>query len=83
MSDAASDPVTAAIRQRALIARIVAKAGLAGGFIAGIYGLDQPESLWLPSALGLLITGILAQAYAFYAGLTRGWSEHEKRKDSM
>lgn len=66
-----------------VIARIVAKVGLAGGFITGIYGLEQPESLWLSTAFGLLIAGILAQGYAFYDGLTRGWSEHEKRKDSM
>lgn len=70
-------------RQRALIARIVAKVGLAGGFIAGLYGLERPESPWLPTAFGLLLTGILAQGYAFYYGLTRGWHEHEKRKDSL
>jgi hypothetical protein len=82
-SDEHTDERATSTRHRAFIARIVAKLGLAGGFIAGIYGLDQPESLWLQTGFGLLITGILAQGYAFYYGLTRGWSEHEKRKKSM
>jgi hypothetical protein len=82
-SDEHTDERATSARHRAFIARIVAKVGLAGGFIAGIYGLDQPESLWLQTGFGLLITGILAQGYAFYYGLTRGWSEHEKRKESM
>ncbi len=82
-SDEPTDERATSARHRAFIARIVAKLGLAGGFIVGIYGLDQPESLWLQTGFGLLITGILAQGYAFYHGLTRGWSEHEKRKESM
>ncbi|MBI5855227.1 MAG: hypothetical protein HZB35_08385 [Nitrospirae bacterium] len=44
---------------------------LALGFVCGLQGLDQPGSFWLPTALGLIVSGVLAQGYAFYCQLQR------------
>ncbi|MDA0739860.1 MAG: hypothetical protein O2999_03560 [Nitrospirae bacterium] len=48
------------------IARVIGILAIALGFVLGIEGLEQPESLWLPTALGLILTGLCAQGYAFY-----------------
>lgn len=44
---------------------------IALGFVFGMQGLDQPGTFWLPTALGLLVTGMLAQGYAFYCHIQR------------
>jgi len=48
------------------IARVIGIIAIASGFVLGIEGLDQPESIWLPTALGLILIGLCAQGYAFY-----------------
>ncbi len=58
-------------RQRALIARSVGIVAIALGFVAGMYGLDHPGSPWLRTALGLIVTGLLAQSYALYCTIRR------------
>jgi hypothetical protein len=58
-------------RANALIARSVGIVAIALGFIIGMYGLDHPASHWLRTALGLLVTGMLAQGYALYCSVKR------------
>lgn len=53
-----------------VIARSVGILCIAGGFVLGMYGLDHPESLWMPTALGLIVTGLMAQFYALVRSLT-------------
>ena len=53
-------------RQNGLIARTVSVLTIALGFVLGMYGLEHPGSLWLHSALGLIVTGTMAQGYALY-----------------
>lgn len=54
------------LRTRALIARSVGIVSIALGFVSGMYGLEHTETMWLRTALGLLVTGMLAQGYAMY-----------------
>ena len=58
-------------RHRAFIARSVGIVSIALGFVAGMHGLEHPDSIWLPTALGLIVTGLLAQGYALYRSLRR------------
>jgi hypothetical protein len=58
-------------RMNAVIARSVGIVAIALGFIIGMYGLDNPASHWLQTALGLLVTGMLAQGYALYCSIKR------------
>jgi len=58
-------------RTNAMIARFVGVVAIALGFIIGIYSFDQPTTHWLQTALGLLVTGILAQGYALYCSIRR------------
>jgi hypothetical protein len=58
-------------RMNAVIARSVGIVAIALGFIIGMYGLDDPASHWLQTALGLLVTGMLAQGYALYCSIKR------------
>ncbi|MEW6248262.1 MAG: hypothetical protein AB1555_16350 [Nitrospirota bacterium] len=58
-------------RQRAVIARSVGIVAIALGFVSGMHGLDHPDSIWLRTALGLLVTGMMAQGYALYCTLRR------------
>lgn len=58
-------------RVNAMIARFVGIIAIASGFILGIYGLDESGSRWLQTALGLLVTGMLAQGYALYCSIKR------------
>jgi hypothetical protein len=58
-------------RQNAMIARTVGIVSIALGFVIGMYGLDHPESTWLRTALGLLVTGMIAQGYALYCSIRR------------
>ncbi|WP_053381873.1 hypothetical protein [Nitrospira moscoviensis] len=55
----------------ALIARSAGVLAIALGFVIGMYGLDHPSSHWLQTALGLLVTGMLAQGYALYCSIKR------------
>ena len=56
-------------RLNAIIARSVGIIAIALGFVLGMYGLDHPESHWLQTALGLLVTGMVAQGYALYCSI--------------
>jgi len=58
-------------RMNAIIARFVGIVAIALGFVLGMYGLDEPGSRWLQTALGLLVTGMLAQGYALYCSIKR------------
>jgi hypothetical protein len=58
-------------RLNAVIARSVGIVAIALGFVLGLYGLDEPASPWLRTALGLLVTGMLAQGYALYCAIKR------------
>lgn len=49
-----------------VIARVIGIIAIAAGFLLGIEGLNQPDSIWLPVALALIVTGLCAQVYAFY-----------------
>lgn len=64
-------PSTVNWRMNAVIARSVGIVAIALGFIIGMYGLDHPASHWLQTSLGLLVTGMLAQAYALYCSIRR------------
>ncbi len=59
-----------------MIARIVGIVCVAGGFIVGIQGLEQPDSLFLPTALGMIVAGLIAQVFA----LGRSWYLYSQRK---
>jgi polyferredoxin len=56
---------------RRVIARSVGIIAIALGFVIGLYGLDHPASHWLPAALGLLVTGMVAQGYGLYCSVKR------------
>jgi len=58
-------------RTNAMVARFVGVVAIALGFIIGIYSFEQPTTHWLQTALGLLVTGILAQGYALYCSIRR------------
>lgn len=49
-----------------VMARAIGILAIAAGFLLGIEGLNQPDSIWLPIALTLIVTGLCAQVYAFY-----------------
>ncbi|MBH0179803.1 MAG: hypothetical protein HP491_18570 [Nitrospira sp.] len=57
--------------RRGIIARSVGIVAVALGFVIGMAGLDDPTSPWLPTALGLLVTGLLAQGYGLYCSIKR------------
>lgn len=59
------------LRTNAMIARAVGIVAIALGFVCGMQGLDHPETSWMPTALGLLVTGMLAQGYALYCSIKR------------
>lgn len=54
-----------------MIARFAGIVAIALGFVFGLYGLEEPGSRWLQTALGLLATGMLAQGYALYCSIKR------------
>jgi flagellar motor component MotA len=58
-------------RLQGMMARAVGIVAIALGFVLGMYGLDNPASHWLHTALGLLTTGMLAQGYALYCSVKR------------
>ena len=55
----------------ALVARAVGVLCIALGFVVGIEGLGQGDPFWFRTALGLIVTGLVAQAYALYRTLRR------------
>ena len=59
------------LRKNGMIARFVGIVAIALGFVIGIYGLEDPGTRWLQTALGLLATGMLAQGYALYCSVKR------------
>ena len=67
-------------RVGAMIARSVGVVCIALGFVAGMHGLDHPESVWLRTSLGLIATGMLAQGYALYCTLRRMREQNDFRK---
>ena len=62
------------------VARFVGIVAIALGFTLGIYGLDEQGSQWLQTALGLLVTGMLAQGYALYCSIKRMQQLHDRPK---
>ena len=58
-----------------MIARIVGILCVAGGFVLGIQGLDNPDSPMLPTALGMIVAGLFAQVFA----LVRSWYVYSQR----
>ncbi|HET7438106.1 MAG TPA: hypothetical protein VFJ56_01305 [Nitrospira sp.] len=75
-----NQPLTINWRMNALVARFVGIVAIALGFIFGIHGLDEPGSRWLQTALGLLVTGMLAQGYALYCSIKRMQQLHDRPK---
>ena len=59
------------LRIKGMIARFVGIVAIALGFVIGIYGLEDTGAPWLQTALGLLVTGMLAQGYALYCSMKR------------
>ena len=59
-----------------IIARVVGILCVAGGFILGIQGLEQPDSSLLPTALGMIVAGVFAQIFA----LVRSFSSNTQKK---
>ena len=51
-------------RGSVMIARVVGILCVAGGFMLGIQGLDHPGSPMLSTALGMIVTGLVAQVFA-------------------
>jgi len=66
-----NQPLSPNWRTNAMVARFVGIVAIALGFMLGIYGLDEQGSQWLQTALGLLVTGMLAQGYALYCSIKR------------
>jgi uncharacterized membrane protein len=66
-----NEPVPINLRMNGMIARFVGIVTIALGFVIGIYGLEDPGTRWLQTALGLLATGMLAQGYALYCSVKR------------
>ena len=58
-------------RMNGMTARFVGIVAIALGFVVGIYGLEDARAPWLQTALGLLVTGMLAQGYALYCSVKR------------
>ena len=63
-----------------MIARSVGIVAIALGFVIGIYGLEETGAWWLQTALGLLVTGMLAQGCALYCSIKRMQQLHNKPK---
>ncbi|MCE3224383.1 MAG: hypothetical protein K0S58_2563 [Nitrospira sp.] len=68
------------LRTNALIARGIGIVFIALGFMLGIYGLEYPDTMWLQTALGLLITGMMAQGYAMYCSIRWMRDQRDSRR---
>lgn len=64
---------------RAWIARSIGILCIASGFVLGMEGLAHPDSNWLRTALALIVTGLLAQGYAFYCTIQRARSIESRK----
>lgn len=51
-------------RRSVMIARVVGILCVAVGFMLGIHGLEHPGSPMLPTALGMIAAGLVAQVFA-------------------
>jgi hypothetical protein len=67
-------------RMNGMIARFTGIVAIALGFMLGIYGLDEQGARWLQTALGLLVTGMLAQGYALYCSIKRMQQPQDRPK---
>lgn len=61
-----------------LIARSFGVIAIASGFITGIHGLDHPDSFWLPTALGLVVSGLTAHGYALIRTISKAVNNRQK-----
>lgn len=59
-------------RGSGMMARVVGILCVTGGFMLGIHGLDHPGSPMLPTALGMIATGIVAQVFALVKACSVG-----------
>lgn len=66
-----NEPAPINLRMKGMIARFVGIVAIALGFVIGIYGLEDTGAQWMKTALGLLVTGMLAQGYALYCSVKR------------
>jgi hypothetical protein len=66
-----NNPVSRHLRMKGMIARFVGVVAIAIGFVVGMYGLEDTGAQWMKTALGLLVTGMLAQGYALYCSVKR------------
>jgi hypothetical protein len=73
-------PASTNWRINAMVARFVGVLAIALGFVLGMYALDEQGSRWLQTALGLLVTGMLAQGYALYCSIKRMQQLHDRSK---
>ena len=64
-------PARINLQMTGMIARSVGIVAIALGFVVGMYGLENTGTGWLQTALGLLVTGMLAQGYALYCSIKR------------
>ncbi len=63
-----------------MIARFVGIVSIALGFVVGMYGLEDTGGQWMKTALGLLVTGMLAQGYALYCSVKHRHELKDKPK---
>jgi uncharacterized membrane protein len=66
-----NEPAPISLRMKGMIARFVGIVAIALGFVIGIYALEDTGAQWMKTALGLLVTGMIAQGYAFYCSVKR------------
>ncbi len=52
-----------------IIVRSVVIIAIALGFVIGMYVLDHPASHWVQTALGLIVTGMVAHGYVRYCSI--------------
>ena len=74
------EQTVARTRFSALIARTAGIVAIAGGFVGGMYGLEHPETMWLRTSLGLIVTGLLAQGYALICTARWLWEREESNR---
>ena len=75
-----SEPARINLHMVGMIARSVGIVAIALGFVIGIYGLEETGTGWLRTALGLLVTGMLAQGCALYCSIKRTQQLHNRPK---
>jgi uncharacterized membrane protein len=73
-----NQPTLLSLRTTGMIARVVGIVAIALGFVIGIYGLEDSGAGWLQTALGFLVTGMLAQGYALYCAIKHKQQSHDR-----